>query len=88
MFSVQLSNSARKGLERCPKEYTQRIKEALLILRYDFSPFRLFDVRKIKGRRNVFRIRIGKWRIQYEVFKEQKLILVFSIDLRDEISYK
>lgn len=88
MFSVELSRAAKKGLGNCPEEYAARIKELLLILREKPYPFRMYDLRKIKGRNNVYRIRIGKWRIQYEVFRKEKFALVFSIEKKGETTYK
>jgi len=37
------------------------------------------DIRKLKGRENVFGIRIGKYRIFFKLYKEEKKIIVFSI---------
>ena len=88
MFLVELSNNAKKGFDSCPSDYKAKIKETLAALKESSCPFRLYDVKKIQGRDNVYRIRIGKYRIQYEVFKDQELVLVFSIGLRDETSYK
>lgn len=87
MFSVELSNNAKKGFDACLSDYKERVREALLILKENPCPFRFYDLKKIKGRESVYRIRIGRYRVQYEIFKQTNFILVFSIELRDEKTY-
>ncbi|MDD5337186.1 MAG: type II toxin-antitoxin system RelE/ParE family toxin [Candidatus ainarchaeum sp.] len=72
MFTVELSNNAKRGFDRCSRDYQEKIRNALNILRESSCPFRLYDLKKIGGRENVYRIRIGRYRMQYEVFKEKR----------------
>ncbi len=88
MFEVELKKSAKKELGACPSDYQTKIKEALYFLRENPYPFRFFDVRKVKARGTVYGIRIGKYRILYEILKEEKLILILKIDLKSETTYK
>lgn len=88
MFSVELKKSAKKELDDCPSEYSDKIKKILYFLKKNPHPFKYLDVKKLKGTKNTFRIRIGRYRIIYEVINEEKLILVLKIAKRDEKTYK
>lgn len=88
MFQIEFKKSAKKELDDCPPEYREKIIEAAKFLENEPYPFRFYDVRKVKGRENVFGIRIGKYRFLYEIFKEEKLILVFRVELKSETTYK
>ncbi|MFV9630074.1 MAG: type II toxin-antitoxin system RelE family toxin, partial [Methanosarcinales archaeon] len=40
------------------------------------------DVKKIKGERDVYRIRIGAFRVLYKIISKNDTILVFRVDKR------
>jgi mRNA interferase RelE/StbE len=40
---------------------------------------KLFDVKKLKGSDDTFRIRIGDWRIIYALRQKEKTIVVYEI---------
>ncbi|CAD6493564.1 MAG: hypothetical protein LAKADJCE_00542 [Candidatus Argoarchaeum ethanivorans] len=61
------------------------LKKAIFILKTDPIPIRPLDIAKLKGEKNKYRIRKGKFRIIYEVIWEQKLILIHRIDFRGDI---
>lgn len=44
--------------------------------------------KKLKGKRSIYRIRVGKYRVLYEVKDNKLLILVVSIDHRSVIHKK
>lgn len=83
MFTVVVSNRASKNIEKMPQYYVTRIKEALITLRENPVPTTVFDVVKIKGAKDTFRIRIGDVRIIYSVFWKDKLVNVLIIDWRE-----
>ena len=88
MFLVEFKKSAKKELDGCPAEYRAKIIEAALFLKNEPRPFRFYDVRKVKGREDVYGIRIGKYRFLYEVFKKERLVLIFKVELKSETTYK
>ena len=63
MFTVILSNKASRKIKKIPQQYLARIKELLITLRENPVPATIFDVAKIKGTKDTFRIRIGDIRI-------------------------
>jgi mRNA interferase RelE/StbE len=50
-----------------------------------FIPTRLFDVKKLAGTENAFRIRIGKIRIVYTILWKDKVILISRIGFRGRV---
>jgi mRNA-degrading endonuclease RelE of RelBE toxin-antitoxin system len=67
LHRVVLTRSALETLERAPEHVKRRIAEALDALQQSFAPVGHFDVRRLKGMRRVFTIRIGGWKMIYEV---------------------
>jgi mRNA interferase RelE/StbE len=65
LFTVTLSNKASRKIKKIPQHYLARIKELLITLRENPIPTTIFDVAKIKGVKDAFRIRIGDIRIIY-----------------------
>ncbi len=88
MFQVEFKKSAKKEIDECPLEYRAKVIEACKFLRDEPYPFRFYDVRKVAGREHIYGIRIGRYRLIYEVFKEEKLILILKIQIKSETIYK
>lgn len=59
MYRVVLTKKATKGLEKAPDHIKKRAAEAIDALQESFAPVKLFDVKKLKGMEDTFRIRIG-----------------------------
>lgn len=80
MFIVELSRRARKELDLLGDE---RVKEILENLKLDPVPAKFYDVRKLEGVKDSFRIRVGKIRILYTIVWKDKVILVSRIEKRE-----
>ncbi|WP_237268571.1 type II toxin-antitoxin system RelE family toxin [Thermococcus celer] len=39
-----------------------------------------FDVKKIKGKKNTFRVRLGEYRVIYELRRKELLILIIKLE--------
>lgn len=83
-WKVLVDPKARKSLEGIPKKYSERIKEA--IDKMEIDPFR-GDLEKLGGQENVWRKRIGSYRIRYEIYKDRKIIYIFKIERRTSKTY-
>ncbi len=57
----------------------KRTVEAFDALQSSFAPVRTFDVKKLKGMDNFFRIRVGDWRLVYEFRRNESTIVVYDI---------
>ncbi len=78
-YKIMLSEQAYVFLKRNREE---RIKRALLLLSNTPLPK---GVKKIKGESNLFRIRVGKYRIIYKVYFNEKIIRIILIDKRSRV---
>ena len=83
MFTVTISNKASRKFKKIPQQYLVRIKELLVTLRENPIPTTIFDVAKIKGAKDTFRIRIGDIRIIYSVSWKDRHVYVLVIDWRE-----
>ena len=81
-YKVFLERKAKKQLDNTPESHRSRIREKLLLLKNSgFSPD--LDIKKLKGYRNYYRLRVGSYRILFEL-REGFMIVVFAILPRDK----
>ncbi len=82
MHSIFLGPQAERFLYKTDKALRQRIWEKLDELK--LNPFPR-EVEQVLGKKEKsFRVRIGKYRIQYVVLKDVKQVVVFDIDKREK----
>lgn len=74
-------------MEKAAEHVRKRIIEALDALQQSFAPVKLFDVKKLKGYTDTFRIRVGDWRMIYELLRKESTIVVFEIGPRGRVDY-
>ena len=79
MFSLSFSNQSEKFLKKCDKGLKKRILEKIKNLRMEPVPHNAVSV---VGEERTFRIRIGDYRILYEVKWDNQEILIAIIDKR------
>jgi mRNA interferase RelE/StbE len=83
MFNIELSKQSSKFLRKCEEELRVRVVKKLRLLREE--PFS-HDSKQLEGYdKPTFRIRVGKYRIIYEINNEEKLILISKIDKREKV---
>jgi len=87
MFKVEAKKRTLKILKRLDEEKKNKIKEVIVTLKNDPVPFRKFDIAKLRGYENTYRIRIGDLRVIYEVNWDEKRILIHFIGPREK-AYK
>ena len=81
IYKVQLSKRAEKQLDKLPDKIAFPILEAINNLSLNPRPFGYI---KLTGR-NAYRIRIGNYRVIYEIFDKQLLIDVIEVGDRKNI---
>jgi len=59
MFKISISNKAEKSLKSFEARLAKRINDAILYLRDNPVPTDKYDVTKVAGEQNTYRIRIG-----------------------------
>jgi mRNA interferase RelE/StbE len=82
MYRVVLTKRASKGFGKAPEHVQERVGEVMEALQQTFAPVKLFDVKKLKGLEDTFRIRIGGWRIIYELHRKESVVVVLDITPR------
>ena len=88
MYTVELTQAARheyrKLGERIRIEDYIRLQQCLNALATNSHPP---GARKLKAKRTLFRIRIGNYRIIYEVREKDRLVLIAHVLRRNESTY-
>jgi len=80
MFTVEYSKEARKVLKSLPADTARIIREKIEHLAVD--PFAVNNnVKKLSGRPG-YRLRVGDWRVIYEIQDQRVVILVLAIGPR------
>ncbi|MCK4848609.1 MAG: type II toxin-antitoxin system RelE/ParE family toxin [Candidatus Heimdallarchaeota archaeon] len=84
MYEILFSRKAAKAIRSLPKIYQKRLKEILSSLK--INPYS-YPYKKIQGEVGLYRIRLGKFRILYEVRSSSEEIYFLKIELRKK-AYK
>lgn len=80
-YLIVLSKGAQKQLDKLPEKIALPIFKAIGMLAYNPYPS---GCKKLKGRQG-FRLRIGNYRVIYEVYDRQLLIDIITIGHRKDI---
>ncbi len=83
MYELEFSKTAIKRLRRLPKNLVRRMTEKLQTIATD--PYGSHNNVKKLVNRSGYRLRVGEWRIIYEIDGEKLRILVLEIDTRGGI---
>jgi mRNA interferase RelE/StbE len=82
MYEIIFSKQAAKFVSKLADTYKNKIKDILLVLRK--NPYG-YPYKKIRGETNLYRIRVGKFRILYEIDKKNERIIIIKVDKRERI---
>ena len=86
-YTVKFAKSAKKEFNKLPNKIQDRIVEALKLL--SVNPFsELLKIKKLKGPAELYRIRIGDYRLVYEVQNNELIVQVVKIGHRREVYRK
>jgi mRNA interferase RelE/StbE len=81
-FRIEWKKSTRKDLRKLPSATVDKIIEAVEDLAE--NPF-LHGVEKLSGSEHAYRIRLGDYRIVYEVVAESKLVEIQRVRHRKDV---
>ncbi len=84
-YKVLVHPKVSKEIRELPKAYRLKLSELIDTLSQNPISFKKFDVRKLKGQKNKYRVRLGGFRLIYEVDKDEKLILILKIERRGRV---
>jgi mRNA interferase RelE/StbE len=81
-FTVQYRRSAEKDLESLPAAIVQRVRDAIRQLAENPRPHGCL---KLKGYDNKYRIRVGDFRVLYEIHEKIIVVLIIEITHRKDV---
>ena len=89
MYRLEVSPAADRDLEklkgRIRKQDFERLRTAVRSLADEPRPQ---GTRKIKGAERAYRIRVGSYRVVYEVYNDDNLVLILQVVRRSETTYR
>lgn len=81
IWQVEFSNDAFKVYQKIGKGYRKKIDRILRLLINKEK----VDIKPLKGEKDIYRLRLGKYRILLKFLVEDKIILVTRIGPRGDI---
>ena len=81
-YSIEIGRSAEKQYKKLPRSDQKRLARAMLALARDPYPK---GSRKLSGYSDVYRIRVGRYRILYSVSASQLIVLIVKIGHRKDV---
>jgi len=88
MYSLKIHKKAVKFFQSRNTSERRLIKQKLTLLTEDPYAHQELDIKKLKGKTDLFRLRIGKIRIIYQILNKELIILVISAGSRGNINKK
>lgn len=89
VYRIEISPAADRDLEklkgRIRMQDFERLRNAIRSLAGEPRPQ---EVRKIRGTEKVYRIRVGNYRVVYDVYDTDNLVLILQAARRSEITYR
>ncbi len=89
MYRIEISPAADRDLDklksRIRRQDFERLRVAVSGLAEEPRPQ---GVRKIKGAERAYRIRMGNYRVVYEVYDNDNLVLILQVARRSETTYR
>jgi mRNA interferase RelE/StbE len=78
-YEMEIKDEARAALRAMPEDLRHQLGYRLHLLQQDFSG----DVKKLRGSKNEYRLRVGHYRVLFEL--EGKRIVVYTVGPRKDI---
>ena len=80
-YQLRIAPSVQRDLRRIVVEYVERIRAAMESLITDPRPT---GCKKLKGRRDLYRVRVGDYRIIYEIEDAAELVSIARVMHRSQ----
>ncbi len=82
-YRVIVSPKAEKNLCSLPPANVKRLAELLDVLKIKPIPAEQFDIKKLRGFKNAYRVRLGQFRVIYTVRWDENLVVILKIEPRE-----
>ncbi|MBI2583275.1 MAG: type II toxin-antitoxin system RelE/ParE family toxin [Candidatus Aenigmarchaeota archaeon] len=83
MFEIFISNQAKKFLRGIDRKIAGEMTDVLSFLKATPIPVKDFDVSKLSGEEDSYRIRIGRYRILYRIYWKERKLRIIRIETRE-----
>lgn len=87
IFEVQHHRNVLKAIKDLPAAYKDQFAQLIDVLKVEPVPFKKFDLLRIQGHNGIFRIRLGGFRLTYEVDEGNLCIRLLKLEPRGK-AYK
>jgi mRNA interferase RelE/StbE len=84
-WNLEITGPAQKDFKKLPQKDQARVREALIAMQLD--PFQ-GDIKRLKGKPTAWRRRVGNYRIIYDLYFDERLIVVEGILRRTSTTYE
>ncbi len=81
-YKIEINKSASKDIRKLPKIYIKKITSSVVELGSNPFPG---GSKKIKISESLYRIRVGDYRIIYEIFTKERIIMIHYIRHRKDV---
>ena len=81
-YTVIIKKTAQKQIQKLPKNYFEKVRKVILSLENTPRPQGCI---KLTGSENVYRIRVGTYRIVYSIEDKMLTIFIFDVDDRKDV---
>ena len=89
MYRLEVSPAADRDLgrlkDRIRRQDYERLRAAVRGLASEPRPH---AVRKINGAERAYRVRVGNYRVVYEIYDNENLVLILQVGRRTETTYR
>ncbi|MBK7897060.1 MAG: type II toxin-antitoxin system RelE/ParE family toxin [Candidatus Promineifilaceae bacterium] len=82
MFILKIKNSAERDLKRLPKPLFLRLNQKILALREEPRPP---GARKLQGKLEGWRVRVGDYRIVYQIDDAEQTVTIVRVRHRRDV---
>ncbi len=84
-YEVLIHKKLAKDLKDIPTSHLEKFAELIEILKINPYPWKEYDLKKIEGSEDTYRIRFGKYRVTYYVEKKHKTIHILKFEFRKKV---
>ncbi|MCE2425150.1 MAG: type II toxin-antitoxin system RelE/ParE family toxin [Pseudomonadales bacterium] len=81
-YDIQISRTAERQLSKLPRNDQERIARTILTLTIDPYPR---GARKLSGYDDVYRVRVGSYRVLYSVSTTTLIVIVLKVGHRKDV---
>ena len=82
MYHLQIKRAAERDLRRLPRSAFARLNRQILALREEPRPS---GAKKLKGRLEGWRVRVGQYRILYQIDDEAQTVTIARVRHRRDV---